>query len=161
MVGLDMKKEALPFWGLFFCDMMVSLSSKWLSHSWHYLILGFSFHQRPWWFQSVSQFSHSVVYDSLQPHGLQHAKLPCLSPSPGVCSKSCPSSGWCHPTIWSSVIPFSSCLQSFPALGTFPMSQFFPSSGQSIGASASVSVLQMNIQDWSPLGLTGLIFLMI
>ena len=65
--GLDMKKEALLFWGLFFCDMMVSLSSKWLSHSWHYLILGFSFHQRPWWFQSVSQFSHSVVYDSATP----------------------------------------------------------------------------------------------
>ena len=135
--GTGYEKGGFAFLGTFSCDIMVSLSSKWLSHSWCYLILGFSFHQRPWWFQSVSQFSCSVVYDSLQPHGLQHAKLPCLSPSPGVCSKSCPLGGWCHPTIWSSVVPFSSCLQSFPALGTFPMSQFFPSSGQSIGASSS------------------------
>ena len=93
--------------------------------------------------------------DSLWPHGLQHTRLPCLAPAPGVCSNSCPSIWWCHPNISSSVIPFSSCLQSFPASGCFPMRQFFTSDGQSIGASASV--LPMNIQDWFPLGLTGLI----
>ena len=91
------------------------------------------------------QFRCSVVSDSLWPHGLQHAKLPCLSPTPGACSNSWPSSWWCHSNISSSVIPFSSCLQSFPASGTFPMSQFFTSGGQSIGVS-------MNIQDWYPLG---------
>ena len=103
------------------------------------------------------QFSHSVVSDSFRPHGLQHASLPCLSPTPGACSNSCPFSQWCHWTISSSVVPFFSCLQSFPASGSFPMSQFFASSGQSIEASASV--LSMNIQDWFPLGLTGLICL--
>ena len=103
------------------------------------------------------QFSHSVVSDSLQPHGLQHARPPCPWPTPTACSNSCPSSQWCHPAISSSVIPFSSCLQSFPESGSFPMSQFFTSDGQSVGASASV--LPMNIQDWFPLGLTGLISL--
>ena len=97
--------------------------------------------------------------DSLQPHGLQHARLPCLSPTPGACSNSCPMSQWYHLTISSSVIPFSSCLQSFPASGSFPMSQFFASGGQSIGASASASFLPMNIQDWFPLGMTGVISL--
>ena len=87
--------------------------------------------------------------NSLQPHGLQHARLPCPSPSPGVGSNSCPLSWWCHPTISSPVIPFSSCLQSFPASGSFPMSQFFASSGQRIGPSASALVLSMNTQDWS------------
>ena len=91
------------------------------------------------------QFSHSVMSNSLRPHGLQHARLPCPSPTPGTCSNSCPLSQWCHPTISCSVIPFSSCLQSFPASGSFPMSQFFASGGQSIGVSASVSVLPMNI----------------
>ena len=90
--------------------------------------------------------------DSLQPHGLQHAKLSCPSPSPGACSSSYPLSRWNHPVIWFSVVPFSSCLQSFSASGSFPMSQFFPSCGQSIGASASASVFPMNIQDWFPLG---------
>ena len=89
---------------------------------------------------------------TLRPHGLQHARLPCPSPAPGTCSNSCPSSRWCHPTNSSSVVSFSSCLQSFPASGSFPMSQFFTSGGQSIGASASASVLPMNIQDWFPLG---------
>ena len=103
------------------------------------------------------QFSHSVMSDSLQPQGLQHARLPCPSPTPRACSNSCPLSWWCHPTISSSVILFSSCLPSFPASGSFPNSQFFESGGQSIGASASASVLPMNIQDWFPLGLTGLI----
>ena len=96
------------------------------------------------------RFSHSVVSDSLGPHGLQHTRPPCPSPTPRVYSNSCPSSRWCHPTISSSVIPFSSCLQSFPVSGSFPMSQFFASGGQSIGASASASVLPMNIQDWFP-----------
>ena len=90
--------------------------------------------------------------DSLQPHGLQHARLPCPSPTPGVYSNSCPLSRWCHPTISSSVAPFSSHLQSFPASGSFPMSQFFASGGQSIRDSASASVLRVNIQDWLPLG---------
>ena len=105
------------------------------------------------------QFSHSVVSYSLLPHGLQHSRLPCPTPTPGACLNSCPSSRWCHPTISSSVIPFSSCLQSFPASGSFPVSQFFASGSQSIGVSASASVLPMNIQDWFPLGLTGLISL--
>ena len=94
------------------------------------------------------QFSRSIVSDSLEPHGLQHARLPCPSPTPRACSNSCPLSRWCHPTISSSVVPFSSCLQSFPASGSFPVSQFFISGGQSIGVSASASVLPMNIQDW-------------
>ena len=100
-------------------------------------------------------FSCSVVSNSLRPHGLQHARLPCPSPSPRACSNSCPLSRWCHPTISSSVVPFSSCLQSFPASGSFLMSWLFISGGQSIGASASALVLPMNIQDWFPLGWTG------
>ena len=103
-------------------------------------------------------FSCSVVSDSLRPHGLQHARLPCPSPSSRVCSNSCPLSQWCHPTISSSVFPFSSCPQSFPASGSFLVSQFFASGGQSIGVSASV--LPMNIQDWFPLRWTGLISLL-
>ena len=106
-------------------------------------------------------FSHSVVSDSLQPHGLQHARLPCPSPSTGACSNSSPLIQWCHPTISSSVIPFSSCLQSCPASGPFLMSQLFVSGGQNIGASSSASAFQMNIQDWFPLGLTGLISLLL
>ena len=97
-------------------------------------------------------FSRSVVSNSLQPHGLWHARVPCPLPSPGACSNSCPLSRWSHPTISPSVIPFSSCLQSFPASGSFPMSQFFSSGGQSIGASASASVLPMNIWDCFSLG---------
>ena len=93
--------------------------------------------------------------DSLWPHGLQHTRPPCPSPTPEVCSNSCPSSQWCHPTISSSVVPFSSCLQSFPASGSFQMGQFFTSGGQRIGVSVSASVLPMNIQDWFPLGLIG------
>ena len=104
------------------------------------------------------QFSCSVVSDSLRPHGPQHARHPCPSLTPGACSNSCPSSRWCHPTISSSVVPFSSCLQSFPASGFFQMSQFFTSGGHSFGVSASTSVLPMNIQDWSPLGWTDWLF---
>ena len=97
---------------------------------------------------SAVQFSCSVLSDFLQPHGLQHARLPCPSPTPGAYSNSCPSSWWWHPTISSSVVPFSSCLQSCPASGSFPMSQFFASGGQSIRVSAPASVLPMKIQDW-------------
>ena len=113
---------------------------------------------RDWHFSSV-RFSPSIMSDSLQPHRLQHARPPCPSPTPRVYSNSCPLNWWCHPTISSSVIPFSSHLQSFPASGSFQMSQFFASDGQSIGASASASDLPMNIQDWFPLGWTGWISL--
>ena len=116
-------------------------------HSWFYLTC------------SSVQFSHSVLSDSLQHYGLQHAKLPCPSATPRAWANSCPLSRWCHPTISSSVSPFSSCLQSFPASGSFPVSQFFASGGQSIGVSASALVLPVNIQDWCPLGLTGWISL--
>ena len=106
------------------------------------------------WVCSV-QFSCSLMLDSLQPHGLQNARFPCPSPIPGACSNSCPSSPWYHPTISSSVIPFSSCFQSFPASESFLMSWHFTSGGQSIGVSASASIFPMNIQNWFPLGLTG------
>ena len=106
-----------------------------------------------------AQFRRSVVSDSLQPHESQHVRLPCPSPTPGVDSNSCPSSRWCSPAISSSGVPFSSCLQSLPASGSFPVSQLFTSGGQSTGVSASASVLPMNTQDWSPLGWTGWISL--
>ena len=102
---------------------------------------------------SVQSLSHGLTL------GLPHTRLPCPSPTPRACSNSCPSSRWCHPTISSSVVPFSTCLQSFPGSGSFPMSQFFASGGQSIGVSASASVLPMHIQDWFPLGLTSWISL--
>ena len=101
------------------------------------------------------QFSHSVVSDSLWPHEPQHARPPCPSPNPRACSNSCPSSRWCHPTTSSSVVPFSSRLQTFPASVSFLLSQLFASGGQSIGASASASVLPMNIQVWFHLRWTG------
>ena len=110
------------------------------------------------WLNSV-KFSRSVMSDSLGPHGLQHARPHCPSPTPGIYSNSCPLSWWCHPTILSSVLPFSSCLQSFPASGSLPMSQFFASGGKIIGPSASASARPMNIQDWFPSGLTALISL--
>ena len=106
-----------------------------------------------------SQFSRSVVSDSLWPHGLQDARLSCSSPTPEASSNSCPLNQWCHPTITSSAIPFSSCLQPFPGSGSFQIRQFFASGRQSFGVSASASVLSMNIQDWFPLGWTGWIFL--
>ena len=109
----------------------------------------------PW----VTARQASVVSDSLQPHELQHARPPCPSPIPGFHPNSCPSSRGCHAAISSSVVPFSSCPQSLPASGSFPMSQLLAWGGQSIGVSASASVLPMNIQDWSPLGWTGWIFL--
>ena len=115
-------------------------------------------HTKEFHSESASQFSHSVMSDSLWPHGLQHARLPCPSLTPRAYSNSCPSSQWCHPTISSSVVPFSH-LQFFPTSGSFPRGQSFTSGGQSLGVSASSSVLPMNIQDWLPLGLTGWISL--
>ena len=115
-------------------------------------------HSDPSSYYFTVQFSCSVMSDSLWPNGLQHARPPCPSPTPRVYSSSCPLSWWCHPAISSSIVPFSSCLQSFPASGSFQKSQFFASGSQSIGVSASTSVLQMNIQDWS-LGCTGWISL--
>ena len=109
-------------------------------------------------FSSV-HFSRSLVSDSLQTHESQHTRPPCPSPTPGVYSNSCPSSRWCLPAISSSVAPFSSCPQSLPASGSFPMSQLFTWGGQSTGVSALASVLPMNTQDWSPLGWTGCISL--
>ena len=103
---------------------------------------------------SSIQFTHLVVSNFLRPHEAQHTRPPCPSPTPGVYSNSCPLSQWCHPTISSSVVPFSSCLQSFPASGSFQMSQLFARVGRSIGVSASESVLPMNTQDWSALGWT-------
>ena len=132
-------------------DIVFSFSSLLICYLLHVLL----FPTDSFW---ISQFSCSLVSDSLQPHGLQRARPPCLSPTPKACSNSCPSCCWCHPTISSSVIPFFSCLQSFPASGSFPVSQFFTSGGQSIGLSASV--LPMNIQDWFPLGWTGWISLL-
>ena len=113
-------------------------------HLWNLLIV----------FSHSVQFSHSVISDSLWPHGPQHTRPPCPSSTPGVYPNSFPLSQWCHPTISSSVIPFSSHLQSFPASGSLQMSQLFASSGQSIGVSASTSVVPMNSQDWFPLGWT-------
>ena len=120
------------------------------------LIWNWFFHRLQ--FSSV-QFSHSVVSDSLWPHESQHARPPCPSPTLGVHSNSCPLSQWCHPAISSSVVPFSSCPQSLPASGSFPMSHLFTWSVQSIGVSASASVLPVNTQDWFPLEWTGWIFL--
>ena len=113
----------------------------------------------PWRRDRLSsvQFSRSVMSDSLRSHGLQHTRPPCPPPSPRVYSNSCPFSEWCHPTVSSSVVPFSSCPHSFPASGSFPMNQLFAWGGQSIGASASV--LPMNTQDWSTLRWTGWISL--
>ena len=152
---------------LAYLTYMLSTSSVWNSSTWNsrldeaqagIKIAGRNIDNLRYADQSV-QFSHSVVSDSLQPHGLQNARLPCPSPMPRAYSNSCPSRWWCHPTISSSVIPFSSYPQSFLASGSFPMSQFFASGGQSIGISASASVLQVNIQDWFPLGWTGWISL--
>ena len=124
------------------------------------LLCTFFFSERTFFFSCLSvQFSRSVMSDSLRPRGLQHAKPPCPSPTPRVHSNSCPLSRWCHSTISSSVIPFSSCLQSFPASGSFPVSQFFTSGSQSIRVSDWTSVLPMNSQYWFPLGWTGWISL--
>ena len=129
-----------------FADQILA-AGRWLTEVWLDSL---------WIVVVVQLLSHVRI---LRPHGLQYARLPCPSPSPRTYSNSCALSQWCHPTISSSVIPFSCCLQSFPASGSFPVSQLFPSGGQSIAASASASVLLMNIQGWFPLGLTGWISL--
>ena len=123
-------------------------------HSWRCI-------QAKRWSESISsvQFSHSIMSNTLPPHESQQARPPCPSPTPGDYANSCRSSWWCHPAILSSVVPFSSCPQSLPASGSFPMSQLFPSDGQSIGISALASVFPMNTQDWSPSGRTGWISL--
>ena len=141
----------------------VAKSPTWLIdwvHSWSLTMFQFNIYNYPLRvsFSSV-QFSHSVMSNSLQPHGLQHARPPCPSPTPRVHSSSCPLSRWYHPTISFSVVPFSSPLQSFPASGSFQISQLFASGGQSTGVSASASGLPMNTQHWSPLGWTGWISL--
>ena len=138
---------------IFIFLMVWCTSMSQVTHLWFDLSTFFSVHAVP--FQSVSSVQ-SLSCLTLQPHGLQHAELFCPSPSPGACSSSYPLSRWNHPVIWFSVVPFSSCLQSFSASGSFPMSQFFPSCGQSIGTSASV--LPMNIQYWFPLGWISLQF---
>ena len=131
------------------CKMII-LNTETLVWSW-IMAVGWSY----WWCLTSVQFSRSVMSNSLWPHELKHARPPCPSPTPRVYANSCPLSQWLHPIISSSIIPFSSCPQSFPASGSFPMSQLFASSGQSIGVSASASVLPMDTQDWSPLGCTG------
>ena len=123
-------------------------TDKWIKKMWYVYRVEYSV-----------QFSHWVVSDSLRPHELQHTRPPCLSPSPRVHSNSCPLSQWCHPSISSSVFPFSSCPQSFPASGSFAMSQLFALGGHSSRVSASTSILPMNTQDWSPLGWIGWISL--
>ena len=126
----------------------ISCIDRWILYHW-------ATWEALWFCISWIQFSRSVVSDSLQPHGLQQTRLPCLSPTPGAYSNSCPLRWWCHPAISSSVVHFSSHIRSFPASGSFPVSQFLASGDQSIGVSASTPVLPMNIQDWSPLGWTG------
>jgi len=151
------KARILGWVAICFCGDLLDLGLETTSLEWEgRFFLPLSHLGSPYSFLSI-QFSCGVVSDSLQPHGLQYARLPCPWPTFRPYSNSCPLSRWGHPTTSSSVVPFSSCLQSFPTSGSFQMSQFFSSSGQSIGASASV--LPMNIQDWSPLGWTGWISL--
>ena len=140
---------------------LLSLGSHRVGHNWSDLAAAAAAASHKIWYVIFSlflkiQFSRSVMSDSLRPHEPQHARSPCPSPNPGVHLNPCPSSQWCHPTISSSVVPFSCCLQSFPASGSFPMSQLFAWGGQSIEVSASTSVLPMNTQDWYPLGWTAL-----
>ena len=136
------------------CSVGVCCTTKWISQMYTHIP---SLLSLPPTQPQLLLFSCSVMSNSLQPHGLQHARLPCPSQTPRACSNSCPSIQWCHPTISSSAIPFSSCLQSFPASESFPISPFFTSGDQNITASASV--LPMNIRNWFPLGLTGWISL--
>ena len=129
-----------------------------ITHYWFFVF--FNWNQAAVYYSGSVQFSHLVMFNSLGPHGLQHARPHCPSPTPGIYSNSCPLSRWCHPAISSSVICFSSRVQSFPASGSLQKSQLFASGGQSIGVSASTSVLQMNTQDWFPLGWVGWIILL-
>ena len=137
-------------------NLIVQNSSGWLNCEQYDNMLYIIIYKQNSQFISVSR---SVMSDSLPPYGLQHTRLPCPSATLGACPNSCPLSRWCHPAFLSSVVPFSSCLQSFPASGSFPRSQFFASVDQSIGVSALALVLPMNIQDWFPLGWTGWISL--
>ena len=148
IVAVNRKKEELSFFFPFPENKEDKENSQ---QAWSFLLFTLTV-------PNLLLFSHSVVSDYLRPRGLQHARLPGTSLFPGVCSNSCPLSQWCHPNILSSVIPFSPCLQSFPASGSFPISWLFGSGGQIIGASASV--LPVNIQSWYPLGLIGLISLL-
>ena len=156
-LAFSMIQRMLAIWSLVslpFLKPTRTSGSSWFTYCW----------SLTWRILSITllgcvQFSRSVVSDSLQPHESQHARPPCPSPTPRIYPNSCPLSQWCHPTISSSVVPFSSCLQSFPAPGSFQMSQPFASGGQSIGVSASTSILPMNTEDWSPLGWSGWISL--
>ena len=148
-----MVSSSLPF------SPLPTLGSLIHAHSLHPPSPTSSSRAPPWLFMTSVQFSHSVESDSLRPHGLQHARPPCPLTTPGVYSDSGLSGQWCHPTISSSVIPFSSCPKFLPASGSSPMSQLFTWGGQSTGVSASASVVPMNTQDWSPLGRTGWISL--
>ena len=146
------RKVSFPYWVFF-----IPLSK---SFGYIYVMISFWFFILLHWSTSVHVlFSHSVIFNCLQPHEMQHARPACLSPTARVYWNPCPLRWWCHPTISSSVVPFSSCPQSFPESGSFQMSQLFASGGQSIGFSASISVLPMNTQDLSPLGWTGWISL--
>ena len=158
------KGDSTREWDLVFCISFIKTVIYLLLFNVLFFILYMYMYMTYWVGQKVHldfsfQFSCSVGSDSLRPHGLQHARPSCPSQTPGVYSNACPLSWWSHPTISSSVIPFSSCLQSFPASGSFQMSQFSTSGGQSTVVSASASVLPMNVQDWFPLGLTGWISL--
>ena len=147
-------------WSMLSCPSCLNVEFDWYQvQYWFWLISNSTFMIKNTKPIPNCQFSCSIMSNSLQSHGLQHTRLSCPSTTPWACSSSCPLSRWCHPAISSSAIPFSSCPQSFPASGSFPMSQFFASGGQSIGLSASTSVLPMNSQDWSPLGWTGWISL--
>ena len=137
------------FYDLLICECILSISKNNLDYFFQRYLSSYIFHSHLSSLTTYSvQFSCSVVSNSLWDHGLQHSRLPCPSPTPGACSNSYALSQWCHPTILSSVVTFSSCLQSFPSSGSFPMSQLFASGGQNIEASASV--LPMNIKDWFP-----------
>ena len=154
-IGRTMLKLKLQYFDHLMQFAMIPLSLLFLQHQGQESVPFFNIFTCT----QIVQFSRSVVSDSLQPHELQHARPPCPSPTPGVHPNSCPLSRWCHSTISCSVVPFSSCPQSLPASGSFSMSQLFAWGGQSIGVSASASVLPVNTQDWSPLGWTGWISL--
>ena len=160
MVFLPQKLRAMLVWkSLVPGEGCFQPQVQWFSWKWRMVQLESEIASWTAWTSHLLLLSHQVMSDSLRPHGLQHTRLPYPSPTPKAYSNSCPSSQWWHPTISSSVIPFSFCLWSFPASGSFSKRQFFISGGQSIGVSASTSVLPMNIQDWSPLGWTSWISL--
>ena len=150
--------KIVSIWTIYdmFTKTRVLSSNTWINKE--HVSMGSGLCLNYWWFSSV-QFSRSIVSNSLRPHKLKHSRPPYPSPTARVYPNACPWSRWCHPTISSSAVPFSSCPQSFPASGSFQMSQLFTSGGQSIGVSASTSIFPMNTQDWSPLGWNGWISL--